>query len=82
MKPGVLLLAALLAACSTIETRNRDWSHYDGPGAAEFRAEEPPPPPRLADPLQPLISNAATAKPRTAIPRVRIRSSSAEWGGG
>jgi ABC-type transporter lipoprotein component MlaA len=49
-----LLLALLLCACSTIETRHRDWSHYTGPGAAEFHVEEPPAPPALADPLEPL----------------------------
>lgn len=49
--PAAALL--LLAACSTIETRHRDWSAYDGPGAEEFRVEEPPPPLELDDPLQP-----------------------------
>jgi len=51
----VLLLAmVLLPACASIEYRSRDWSQYDGPGAAEFRVEEPPSPPRIADPLQPM----------------------------
>lgn len=47
------VLAVLLPACSTIETRHRDWSGYAGPGAAEFRVEEPPQPLLLDDPLQP-----------------------------
>jgi len=52
--PRSALLLLLLAACSNIETRQRDWSAYDGPGAEEFRAEEPPMPRALDDPLQPL----------------------------
>jgi ABC-type transporter lipoprotein component MlaA len=39
--PATLLTMALAAgACATTETRDRDWSNYDGPGAAEFRKPE------------------------------------------
>jgi phospholipid-binding lipoprotein MlaA len=50
----LLALALLLPACGTTQTRYRDWSQYDGPGAAEFSKPEPPPPPALPDPLQPV----------------------------
>lgn len=55
MRAAAVRAAALLllAACSTIETRHRDWSAYAGPGAEEFRVAEPPPPLALDDPLQP-----------------------------
>ena len=50
----LIALALLLSACSTTQTRYRDWSQYDGPGAEEFRKPEPPTPPELPDPLQPM----------------------------
>ncbi len=55
---AVLLLALLAGACSDIPTRHRDWSAYDGPGAQDFRAPEPPMPEALDDPLQPLNRTA------------------------
>ena len=50
---AVLGLLTLLAACSDIQTRHRDWSDYAGPGAEEFRKAEPPQVLALPDPLQP-----------------------------
>ncbi|HVQ26115.1 MAG TPA: VacJ family lipoprotein [Planctomycetota bacterium] len=47
-------LIALLAGCADVQTRQRDWSAYDGPGAEYFRIEEPQLPLGFRDPLQPL----------------------------
>ncbi len=44
---------ALMSACTTIETKHRDWSRYNGPGAEYFRMEDPPPLTTLADPIEP-----------------------------
>ncbi len=54
---GVMLVPMVLA-CATVEYRERDWSSYDGPGAAHFQAEEVEFP-HVDDPLEPL--NRVTA---------------------
>jgi hypothetical protein len=51
---GVLLLLFLTACTTSIETRHRDWSQYDGPGAQYFHQEEVPFIPLLADPYEPM----------------------------
>jgi ABC-type transporter lipoprotein component MlaA len=58
---AVLLVAGApaVAGCATIAERHRDWTSYDGPGAAYFHAEEVEFP-SVADPLEPL--NRVTAK--------------------
>ncbi len=52
----VALTALLLSlgGCATRQTSHRDWSHYDGPGARYFKAEEVELPELQADPLEPL----------------------------
>src|SRR6185295_14734384 len=50
---GLLVLCAA-AACSDIETRRRDWSTYDGPGAKYFHEEQIVLPMGFRDPVQPL----------------------------
>jgi ABC-type transporter lipoprotein component MlaA len=53
--PALACCVALLAGavgCTTIETRHKDWSGYDGPGAGYFTKEELAFP-RVADPLEP-----------------------------
>ena len=50
---GLLVLCAA-AACSDIETRRRDWSTYDGPGAKYFHQEQIVLPMGFRDPVQPL----------------------------
>ncbi len=50
---AVVTLALLAAGCATAETQHRDWSKYDGPGAAEFRRPELTFPP-LDDPGEPV----------------------------
>lgn len=56
---GVALLVALSAGCVSTEHRSRDWSTYEGPGAAWFQAEEIEFP-HMDDPLEPL--NRVSAK--------------------
>ncbi len=58
----LLTLAAVLAfaaACSTIETRHRDWSSYDGPGARAFAEPEPPAIDLIRDPIEPFNRHVA-----------------------
>ncbi|HTE06743.1 MAG TPA: MlaA family lipoprotein, partial [Planctomycetota bacterium] len=50
---ALLVALALLPACTTIDTRHRDWSAYTGPGAEYFRMEDPAPIDTLADPGEP-----------------------------
>lgn len=38
---SALLVLALLCAACAVPVQRRDWSHYEGPGAAYFHAEEP-----------------------------------------
>lgn len=66
----LLLVLALSSACSTIETKRRDWSKYAGPGAQYFHAEEIPFP-RVDDPLEP--TNRALAGTDLALARYVIR---------
>ncbi len=48
----VLALLAMMAGCAP-PTLRRDWSKYDGPGAAAFHQENVPPP-NFPDPLEPM----------------------------
>ncbi len=48
----LLVLLSLVVGCAQ-PTLRRDWSGYDGPGAAAFRAEKVPTP-NLPDPLEPV----------------------------
>ena len=48
----LLVLLALMVGCAQ-PTLRRDWSGYDGPGAAAFRQENVPPP-NFPDPLEPV----------------------------
>lgn len=48
----LLVLLSLVAGCAQ-PTLRRDWSGYDGPGAAAFHRENVPPP-NLPDPLEPV----------------------------
>jgi ABC-type transporter lipoprotein component MlaA len=57
--PALAVAAAvaslLLVGCTTsIETRHRDWSLYDGPGAEHFRKQEVPFIPLLPDAYEPM----------------------------
>ncbi|HZM00398.1 MAG TPA: VacJ family lipoprotein [Planctomycetota bacterium] len=47
------LLGCALAGCADIQTRRRDWSAYDGPGAKYFHQEEAVLPQGIRDPAQP-----------------------------
>jgi ABC-type transporter lipoprotein component MlaA len=49
----VALIVCTLASCADIETRRRDWSAYEGPGAQYFHQEEAPLPQGIRDPAQP-----------------------------
>ena len=49
---AIALLLTTTLACAQPVLR-RDWSHYDGPGAAAFQREQPPAP-YFPDPLEPL----------------------------
>ena len=48
----LLVLLSLVVGCAQ-PTLRRDWSSYDGPGAAAFQSEKVPPP-NLPDPLEPV----------------------------
>ncbi len=48
----LLVLFSLLVGCAQ-PTLRRDWSGYDGPGAAAFHREQVPPP-NLPDPIEPV----------------------------
>jgi len=53
---ALVLLALLLAVapgCAGIETRRRDWSGYEGPGAVYFHQDEVALPQAIRDPAQP-----------------------------
>lgn len=75
----VLSAAVLLAsACTTtIETRHRDWSSYDGPGAEAFAAPEPDPVDRLPDPLEP--TNRRIAVFNDVLMDVVVRPLTVTW---
>jgi ABC-type transporter lipoprotein component MlaA len=60
-----LALCVASSACTTIETRHRDWSGYTGPGAEYFRMEDPPPIDTLPDPAEP--ANRALQKFNTDL---------------
>jgi len=53
IRSALVLALAVAAGCADIEMKQRDWSAYDGPGAAYFHQEEVSLPPAIRDPAQP-----------------------------
>lgn len=49
----ILLLLHIVGCTTSVETRHRDWSDYDGPGSEYFQQEEVPFIPLMPDPLEP-----------------------------